>query len=42
MEQLMFGGKIIMVGGCNFGYLNGSVLTVIKRYDGSLPNQNQV
>lgn len=30
------------VGGCNFGYLNGSALTVIKRYDGSLPNQNQV
>lgn len=24
------------VGGCNFGYFNGSVLTVIKRYDGSL------
>ena len=30
------------VGGCNFGYLNGSTLTVIKRYDGELPNQNQV
>lgn len=30
------------VGGCNFGYLNGNSLTVIKRYDGSLPNQSQV
>jgi len=29
-------------GGCNFGYLNGSTLTTIKRYDGDLPNQSQV
>lgn len=29
-------------GGCNFGYLNGSTLTTIKRYDGDLPDQSQV
>jgi hypothetical protein len=29
-------------GGCNFGYVNGTQLTLIRRYDGSLPNQEQV
>ena len=29
-------------GGYNFGYINGTQTTVIKRYNGSLPNQNQV
>lgn len=29
-------------GGYNFGYVNGTQTTVIKRYDGGLPNQNQV
>jgi hypothetical protein len=30
------------VGGYNFGYINGTQVSVIKRYDGGLPNQNQV
>lgn len=29
-------------GTCNFGYINGTILSTIKRYDGSLPNQAQV
>ena len=29
-------------GSCNFGYINGTQLTTIKRYNGSLPNQSQV
>jgi len=30
------------LGGYNFGYINGSVTKSIRRYKGSLPNQNQV
>ena len=33
---------IIGTGGYNFGYINGTVLSTIKRYDGALPNQSQV
>jgi hypothetical protein len=29
-------------GTCNFGYVNGTQLQTLKRYDGSLPNQAQV
>ena len=29
-------------GTCNFGYVNGTQLTTLRRYDGSLPNQAQV
>ncbi len=32
----------IGTGTCNFGYVNGTVLSPLKRYDGSLPNQAQV
>lgn len=32
----------ISTGGYSFGYVNGSILSTIKTYKGSLPNQNQV